>query len=358
MFFMRGLRIWTRTGFPRGEIMLQDMDQSEFGQFVAALWERQGWQTQVKRDDGRVFVAVQKPQTGEEGLLWAYVADGEVGGQQVQQFAELCEQYEVNESAIVTAGGVSDHAEKVSQGSGVELLDGEGVAAILKRKEWTDLADGEGGGATGDGGDGDSPLDKVRTLGQRASSLVSGALGDASVPAKPALAVVLLVALVGAGVLGGPSIPFLGGGDGPPIEAESATPENATTTLSVGWNARVTDEIDPNESDEKSYRAPRGEQFVLVQMTFNNTGEGSLNLTKRSFKFRTDERTYGHQPLNDHEGLVGFEMSPGTRYAGWTVFAVPEGTTGTLVYDQDVTGESVTVEFERDSSIAVNVTQQ
>jgi hypothetical protein len=198
----------------------------------------------------------------------------------------------------------------------------------------------------------------VRALGQRASSLVSGAVGDVSVPGKPVLAVVLLVALVGAGVLGGPPIPFLGGGDGPPIEAESAAPENSTTTLSVGWNARVTDEIDPNESDEKSYRAPRGEQFVLVQMTFNNTGEGNVNLTKRSFEFRTDERTYSHQPLNDHEGLLGFEMSPGTRYAGWMVFAVPEGTTGMLVYDQNVTGESVTVEFEHDSNIAVNVTQQ
>jgi hypothetical protein len=62
--------------------------------------------------------------------------------------------------------------------------------------------------------------------------------------------------------------------------------------------------------------------------------------------------------LNDHEGLLGFEMSPGTRYAGWMVFAVPEGTTGMLVYDQNVTGESVTVEFEHDSDIAVNVTQQ
>lgn len=339
--------------------MLQGMDQSEFGQFVAALWERQGWQTQVKRDDGRVFVAVQQPQTGEEGLLWAYVADGEVGGQQVQQFAKLCEQYGVEESAIVTGGGVSDHAEKVSKGSGIELLDGEGVAAILERKGWTDLAeeyvDGEASGGTGDDG---SPLDRVRALGQRASSLVSGAVGDASVPANPVLAVVLLVALVGAGVLVGPSIPFLGGGDGPPIEAESAAPENSTTTLSVGWNARVTDEIDPNESDEKSYRAPRGEQFVLVQMTFDNTGEGNVNLTTRSFKLRTDERTYSHQPLNDHEGLLGFEMSPGTRYAGWMVFAVPEGTTGMLVYDQNVTGESVTVEFEHDSDIAVNVTQQ
>lgn len=347
--------------------MLQGMDQSEFGQFVAALWERQGWQTQVKRDDGRVFVAVQRPQTGEEGLLWAYVADSEVGGQQVQQFAKLCKQYEVDESAIVTAGSVSDHAKKVSQGSGVELLDGDGVAQIIKQKGWTDLveqyADGEAGGSdrgAGNGSDGESPLDTARAVGQRVSSLILGVVGDAdvSVPAKPTLVVVVLVALVGAGVLVGPSIPFLGGGGGAPIEAESVAPANNTTTLSISWNARVVDEIDPNESDGKSYRAPRGEQFVLVQMNFNNTGQGKVNLTKQSFKFRTDERTYSHQPLNDHEGFIGLEMSPGTRYAGWMVFAVPEGATGTLIYDQNVSDTPVTVEFERNSDIAVNVTER
>jgi hypothetical protein len=340
------------------------MAQSEFGQFVAALWERQGWQTQVKRDDGRVFVAVQRPQTGEEGLLWAYVADGEVGGQQVQQFAELCEQYEVDESAIVTAGSVSNHAEKVSQGSGVELLDGEGVAEILERKGWTDLADqyadGDGGdgagGGAGDGSDGDSPLDQVRAIGRRASSLISGGVGDVSVPAKPALAVVFLVALVGAGVLGGPSISFFGG-DGAPISAESAAPANSTTTFTVSWNARIADEIDPNESDGKSYRAPRGEQFVLVRMSINNTGDGKATVKQPGFELRTDDRTYSHQPLSDHDGFVDFSISPGQHYVGWTVFAVPKGTTGTLVYEQNVS-EPVAVEFEHNPDIAVNVTQR
>ncbi|WP_309221770.1 DUF4352 domain-containing protein [Halorussus sp. MSC15.2] len=325
------------------------------------LWERQGWQAQVKRDDGRVFVAVQRPATGEEGLLWA-IPDGEIGGQQVQQFASLCQQYEVDESAIVTAGSISDHASKVSEGSGVELLDGDGIAQILQRKEWTDLAEQYGESADTDdssseGGDGDSPIDRLRAVGSRVSSLVSGALGG-GIPTKPVLAVVVVVGLLATGVLFGPSLPFLGGGSGGPVSAESVAPANSTTTLSVTWNAKVVDEIDPNESDGKAFYPPEGEQFVLVKMSINNTGGQKVTVKESGFRLRTDERTYRHQPLHDFDGFVDFPISPGNRYPGWTVFSVPEGTTATLTYDYNVTDDPVTVEFTRDSSMAINVTRR
>ncbi|WP_435176004.1 restriction endonuclease [Halorussus sp. AFM4] len=337
------------------------MDQSEFGQFVAALWERQGWQTQVKRDDGRVFVAVQRPSTGEEGLLWAYAGDGEVGGQQVQQFAKLCQQYEVGESAIVTTGRVSDHARKVSEGTGVDLLDSEGIATVLERKGWTDLAEqygGDGGGADSSGGsgggDGDSPVDRLRALAGRAKATVGGALGG-SVPTKPALAVAVVAAVLAAGVLAGVPLPFLGGGGA--VSAESVSPPNSTSTLRVSWNAEVVDEIDPNRSDGRAYYPPDGEQFVLVAMRVNNTGEAAAPVKEEGFRLRVDGETYAHQPLRDHDGFMDFTMSPGTFYAGWTVFSVPEGAGGTLTYDPNVSDTPVAVEFVHDSTIPVNETE-
>ncbi|MFC7082467.1 DUF4352 domain-containing protein [Halorussus caseinilyticus] len=287
--------------------------------------------------------------------------DGEVGGQQVQQFASLCQQYEVAEAAIVTAGTFSDDAEKVSQGSGVELLDAEGIAQILKRKEWIDLAEEYGGGDVPSGGDGDSPLDSLKAVSERASSLVSGALGDTdvSVPTKPALGVVVVVALLAVGVLVGPSIPFLGGGGGgAPISAESVAPANSTTNVTVSWNAKVVDTIDPNESDGRAYHAPRGEQFVLVRMSVNNTGEKSAKVRQAGFKLRTENRTYSHQPLNEHDGFVDFAISPGTNYVGWTVFSVPKGTTGTLVYERNASDKPIAVSFDHDPNLAVNVTQR
>lgn len=352
--------------------MLQGMDQSEFGQFVAALWERQGWQTQVKRNDGRVFVAVQRPETGEEGLLWAIPGDAEVAGKQVQQFASLCQQYDVEEVAIVTAGSVSDHAEKVAKGTGIELLDGEGVAAILKRKGWTDLVDqygsrneegDDGGSGQGDERD-DSPLGQVSAVlepvVERASTLVSNVVGDsdASISWTPVIVAVLVVGLLGAGFLYGPSIPFIGGGGGGPISAASATPTNSTTTLEVDWNAKVIDSIDPNETDGKAYYPPEGEQFVLVRMSINNTGEQKVSLKQSAFKLQTEERTYAFQPLADHDGFLDFPISPGQHYVGWTVFTVPKGTTGTLIYDQNATAEPVAVSFSYDSGLPVDVSQQ
>jgi hypothetical protein len=350
------------------------MDQSEFGQFVAALWERQGWQTQVKRDDGRVFVAVQRPQTGEEGLIWAIPDEGEVGGKQVQQFSSVCDEYGVEEGAIVTAGALSDHAEKVAEGIGVELLDGEGIERVLKRKELTDLAsqyggsdgdeaDGDGGGQGNGSADSDgSPLDQLRATAARASTLISGAVDDAGVPIPTSVSgttviIVVVVALLGTGVLLGPSLSLLGG-DGGPISAASASPDDSTTTLHVEWNAKVVDEIDPNESDEQAYYPPAGEQFVVVRMSINNTGDRQAELTQAAFELRTDERTHSYRALADHDGFLDFPIAPGQHYVGWTVFTVPEGTTGTLVYDQNATAASIAVEFEYDSDLPVEVTQR
>jgi len=340
--------------------MLQEMDQSEFGQFVAALWDQQGWQTQVKTDDGRTFVAVQRPATGDEGLLWAVpAAEGQVGGKQVQQFVTLCEEYGVDEAAIVSAGPASDHAEKAADGTQIRLLDGEGVMTFLKRREMTDLleahAGGGGGSDAGGGSDGESPVERVQALAEggvgRAADL-AGAVGSRGI----AVAVVVAVALAAAGALGGPSIPFVGGGGGD-IAAESVSPEGANASLHVAWNAEMTDAIDPNESDELAYRAPDGTQFVVVRMSINNTGETRAPLTQAAFRFRTNGTTYDNRTFADHDGFVDFPMGPGENRVVWTAFAVPaESSGGTLVYDQNATDATVAVEFERDAAISTNVT--
>jgi hypothetical protein len=277
----------------------------------------------------------------------------------------LCDEYGVEEVAIVTAGTVSDHAEKVAEGTGVELLGGEKFAEVLRRKDLTGLASQYGGDGGGDGGGGDdggssgsgggnkesdrSALDQVRDLAGGVASLASG---------TPAIAVVVVVALLVTGVLFGSSVPFVGGSGDGPISAESASPDNSTTSLHVAWNAKVTDTIDPNESDDLAYYAPEGEEFVIMRMSINNTGNESAELKQAAFKLRTEERTYGYQLLADHDGFLDFPISPGQHYVGWTVFTVPEGTTGTLVYDQNETLTTATVEFERDPGLPVNVTQQ
>ena len=64
------------------------------------------------------------------------------------------------------------------------------------------------------------------------------------------------------------------------------------------------------------------------------------------------------EPLADHEGFLDFPIGPGQRYVAWTVFTVPEGTTGTLIYDQSATNATVAVEFERSSTLPAEVTER
>ena len=344
--------------------MSKEMDRSTFGEFVAALWEQQGWQTQVKRDGQKVFVAVQRPQTGEEGLLWAIPAgEGEIGGKQVQQFAKLGRQYEVEESAIVTAGAVSEHARKAASSTGVELLDGEGVAALVQQRGLEDLVrkfDGDAGGGD-DGTDGNSdagasgdasPLAPAKAVVGR----VSGAVGGLPVSGTVAVAAVVVAAVLAAGVLFGPSlpIPFLGGGGDAgatgPISAAPAP--NGSATLHVGWTATVVDTVDPNESDEVAYYPPEGERFVVVYLNVTHVGDEELELRQRDFKLRAGNETHGFRPLAGTDGFFDHPMGPGRNYKGWTVFTVPKGTTGTLVYDGNA---SVAVEFERESDLAEKI---
>jgi hypothetical protein len=326
---------------------------------VAALWEQQGWQTQVKTDDGRTFVAVRRPETGDEGLLWAMPASaGEVGGKQVQQFVQLCREYGVDEAAIVSAGPASDHAEKAADGTQIRLLDGERLLTFLERRELTDLLEEHAEGAGGDpagGADGDSPIGRVQALAEDAVGRVAGIAGGLGTRGI-AVAAVVAIAVVAAGVLGVPSIPLFGGsGDG--ITAESVSPEEANASLHVAWNAETTDAIDPNESDELAYRAPDGTQFVVVRMSINNTGETRAPLRQAAFRFRTNGTTYDNRTFADHDGFVDFPMGPGENRVVWTAFAVPaEASSGTLVYDQNATDATVAVAFERDSAISTNVT--
>ena len=344
--------------------MLQGMDPSEFGQFVATLWEQQGWETKVKRDGDKTFVAAQRPKTGEEGLLWAIPAgEDEVGGKQVQQFAKLCQQHEVEESAIVTAGAVSQHARKAASSTGIELLDGDGVATFVRQRDLGDLVrkfGGDGGSGSSDGSanggqNGGSPLASilgvVEAVGARASRLVGG---TSPVSGKAVVALVVVLAVVATGVLYGPSLslPFLGdgGGEDGPLSTEPAP--NGSVALHVGWNAKVVDTIDPNESDDSAFYAPEGEQFVLVRLNVTNVGEEEVPVKQAGFKLRAENTTYGYQPLAGADGFMDHPMPPGRNYKGWTVFTVPKGTTGTLVYRANAT---VGVEFERESDLPVNV---
>ncbi len=329
--------------------MIRQMDQSEFAAFVAALWERQGWRTQVTEKSGKSFVALQREDA--EGLIWATPGSSDgVSGKALQQFVTLREQYGLDEGAVVTAGRFTDDAERIADQAGIEHVDGEKLRTIVEARELHDLvrehADGAAAGddgtaddeTTGDADD-EGPLDRLP-----------------AVPAKAVGGVVVALLAVVAAVVVGPTILGTGGEvqeTAFDVSAASSVSGDETATLQVAWNAKATTELRPG--NDTVYRPRSGQRFVLVEMNVTNAGDGTVGLRQRGFLLRANGTTHGHQPLSNASGFDPTVLGPGESTTVWTVFSVGESTTtATLVASEAVYGD-VGVRFDRDANISVAV---
>lgn len=340
--------------------MLQQMDQSSFGEFVADLWSRQGWETQVQVRSERLYVAAQRerPQS-ERGLIWAAAATGErVSGQGVQQFATFCEDSGVDEAAVVTAGEFTDDAERIAESHGISLLDGDRFEAFVDQhglaefaRQYVDAPDDAEEGSAG-------TLTRLKERGQRAVDRA-----DVEVSSRSAVAVLLAVSLLAAGVTLGPSLLPSGSGTQSPdgatmnVTADALRPANSTGRLNVRWNVRTQSRIEA--ADGGLYDPPEGEQFLVVELRLTNVGGRNVSLRQTAFQLRANGSKRGYQPLAGTSGFPETTLAPGETATGWTVFSVAERTDAATVvvagsaYDR----ENVTVRFTRYPEMEVAVSE-
>ena len=370
------------------------LDESAFPAFVAALWEHQGWTTKLRDVEGETYVAaVQEGQASERGLIWAKSGStgARVAGNAVVEFATFCRDNGIDDAAIITLGSFTEDGEKAAEKFGIDLLDGDELAAVVERHGLEDLV--EEHTPAEDGSTADGPLASIsESLGGLKNGLPdSSALSSVSegvagirrglgerkldVPPKVALAVVVLAAVLVAGVVVGPSLGSLGapeslgslnplGGDGDAVAAQPVEvsappvqPSGAATTLYVEWNATTRSTIDANASDDLVHVAPNGTRFVIVQLSVINTGEQAIDLRPAMFTLSINATTYDYQPLS---GVAGFEetsLEAGGSYEGWTVFVVPENASeGSLGISQSAIRGTVAVQFAANPGLAVNAT--
>lgn len=142
------------------------------------------------------------------------------------------------------------------------------------------------------------------------------------------------------------------------VTAQSMSPADAATQLSVTWNSRAQSAVDSDSSDLTNHQPNDGEKFVVVRMQVTNTGTSDLELTPRLFQLRADGVVYEYQVLfGSGHGLAGVTLTPGAGYSGWTVFSVPNGTTeGSLIVNQDAYfRKNVTVQFTHNASMPINM---
>lgn len=367
-----------------------DLDESAFPAFVADLWERQGWTTTVRAVDGEAYVAAVDRAAGERGLIWAKSGStgARVDGNGVTAFVKFCRDQGVDDAAILTLGAFTEDGAAAAEKFGIERLDGDDLAAVVERHDLGDLVAehaSAGDGSDAGGGSGDGPLaavdgvvaaiegavqvDALESPSELVATLRARVGDRVEVPRQVGVATVVVVALVVAGVVVGPSfggllglIPF-GGGDGggetPAVEVSAGPvqPGDAATTLYVEFNATARTTVDADPGDDRVHVSPNGTRFVVVGLAITNTGNEAIDLHPAAFTLTANGTVYRHQPLVGVTGFNETTLQPDDSYEAWTTFVVPENVSmGTLDVDQNAVRGGVAVQFAPNPGLTVNVT--
>lgn len=124
---------------------LQRMDAYDFEHFVADLWTRMGWETEVSAeaaDKGVDVVATKHTPYEQTTLIQAkrYGPNTTVGSPEVQQYASLKDQYSgVDKVAIVTTNEFTGQAEDLADRLNVKPVDGDDLVQLVSQAEALDL---------------------------------------------------------------------------------------------------------------------------------------------------------------------------------------------------------------------------
>lgn len=116
---------------------LQNMDEYEFEELVAGLWEKRGWSTTVtsaSNDNGVDIIAEKHTPIHEKHLLQAkrYSSDNKVGSPDIQQYSSLKQQIEnVDAVIVVTTSSFTSQAQQAARNLGVKTIDGDELISVI-----------------------------------------------------------------------------------------------------------------------------------------------------------------------------------------------------------------------------------
>lgn len=124
---------------------LQRMNDYDFEHFVADLWARRGWETEVSQaslDAGIDVTATKSTPYNQKKLIQAkrYGENTTVGGPEIQQYASLKHQQADADSVIVvTSNAFTRSAEERATELNVKLVDGDDLAGLVNSLDAYDL---------------------------------------------------------------------------------------------------------------------------------------------------------------------------------------------------------------------------
>lgn len=124
---------------------LQAIDPYEFEDFVAELWEAEGWQTSVSQgsNDKGVDVVAEKTGTIDQKLVIQakrYSDGNKVGRPKIQQYHSLKEQdTDADAAVVVTTSEFTDKARLWAYDHNVKLVDGDDLVEMVRKHGMEDV---------------------------------------------------------------------------------------------------------------------------------------------------------------------------------------------------------------------------
>jgi hypothetical protein len=127
---------------------LQAIDDYDFEHFVADLWKRQGWDTEVARGPGDRGVDVEARRsdglTETKAVIQAkrYSEGNKVGRPKIQQYHSLKTQDpDADQAIVVTTSSFTQTAQRWADEHNMTLVDGADLGGLIEREGYHDLVE-------------------------------------------------------------------------------------------------------------------------------------------------------------------------------------------------------------------------
>lgn len=341
--------------------MFDTMDDRGFVEFLAALWERRGWETGVQEDDPGQFMITGDRASGERALMLVVPdPDASVAGQPVQSLVGLCDAKNVDLGVVATRGEFTDDAERIAEANDIHLLDTATIEETVETEGLEEVVDEYTAGEGDDSSIAASLAGAVPTALRPPTPQSIPTRGLTTLLVVVGIVAVGLVGLQSVGVLGSDLGPLsvggfdLGGDDGDEFTVTAASlTEHSEEGVSIAWTATPQQTV--TVGNETRYEPPDGEQFVVIEMQVTNDGSSAAAIRSTDLGFAANDVLHQPHRLEGAPGQPPTVVESGQSETVWVVFTVDDdATSGTLL---GLPGDDgVPIRFERDSSIDRPVT--
>ncbi|MFB6093575.1 MAG: restriction endonuclease [Halanaeroarchaeum sp.] len=328
--------------------MFETLDERDYVEFLAAVWEHRGWETEVQPEEDSTFmIAGDRPDGGRALMLVDPSTEATVDVDRVGELARICDAKNVDLGVVATRGDVTEDAERRAADDDLHVLDTETLEATVESEGLEDLLETvEDGGGIGAVLPSDLPFP-------------TPSVSPPTIPTRGIAALLVIVGVAAAAVVGLQTAGVLGAGAlDLPVGLESDDGLTATAVsltggegegVHVAWTANRRSTLPgPNGT---TYRPPAGDTFVVVTMAVSNDRGATTRLQASTFAFAANGTVHGPHRLAGASGQLPVTLDPGRTNTTWVAFTVDaEAERGTLLALPN--GGSVPVRFEHRPRLA------